>query len=133
MIIQVLHTYGGRLTKREKILPGVYDTEHNALYGIAQYLVDNGHAIQLADEYPAPVAGAIQSAQKPEDFATALALTPNRLEVSASGNLVATKQEPLSLTELRARYKELAGKGASPKWDAETLLAKIAELESGNA
>lgn len=105
MIIQVLHTYGGRLTKREKILPGVYDTEHDALYGIAQYLVDNGHAVIVADSLSAS-----QEAPEAED-------TP-------------------SLSELRTRYKELSGKGASPKWDAETLLEKIAELEdseSGNA
>lgn len=38
-----------------------------------------------------------------------------------------------SLTDLRARYKELAGKGASPKWDADTLSAKIAELESSES
>lgn len=38
-----------------------------------------------------------------------------------------------SLSDLRNRYKELAGKGASPKWDTDTLREKIKALEDAES
>lgn len=45
----------------------------------------------------------------------------------------APEADPESLSDLRNRYKELAGKGASPKWDAETLREKIEALEDAES
>lgn len=42
--IQVLHNYGGVPSSGRRILPGVYDANDAALFGLAQYLLDNGHA-----------------------------------------------------------------------------------------
>lgn len=45
MKVRVLHTYGSqRLTGGQHIQPGEYDWEDKALFNLARYLVDNGHA-----------------------------------------------------------------------------------------
>ena len=41
-----------------RIAPGEYEGNAPALHGLAQYLVDTGHAVALADE-PAPEAAPI--------------------------------------------------------------------------
>ena len=56
MHIQVLHNYGGRLTQERRILPGVYEENDPRIFGLAHYLVQNGHAIAIsAPLMPAPV------------------------------------------------------------------------------
>ena len=47
MKIQVLHNYGGKLTKEQRILPAIYDATDERLFGLADYLVTNGHAIYV--------------------------------------------------------------------------------------
>lgn len=55
MKINVLHNYGGWNTQERRILPGVYDSEDAALFGLAQYLVDNGHAVIAGEIEPVQV------------------------------------------------------------------------------
>ncbi len=62
MHIQVLHNYGGRLTHERRILPGVYADDDPRIFGLAQYLVDNGHAIALG----APVMPAVTPPAAPQ-------------------------------------------------------------------
>lgn len=45
MKIQVLHNYGGSRTKEQRIYPGTYEHDDERLFGLAGYLVANGHAI----------------------------------------------------------------------------------------
>lgn len=45
MKIMMLKNYGGSLTGEKRILGGVYDSEDPALFGLADYLVENGHAV----------------------------------------------------------------------------------------
>ena len=45
MRIIVLRNYGGSRTQERRILPGEYDSEDAALFGLADYLVENGHAV----------------------------------------------------------------------------------------
>lgn len=45
MRIEVKNNYGGSLTKERRILPGEYDSEDPALFGLADYLLEHGHAI----------------------------------------------------------------------------------------
>lgn len=47
MMIKVLHTYSGRLTNKQKIFADIYAENDPALFGIADYLVENGHALRL--------------------------------------------------------------------------------------
>lgn len=43
--VQVLRLYQGRRTNEQPIQPGLYESDDPALYGLADYLVENGHAI----------------------------------------------------------------------------------------
>lgn len=48
--IRVLRNYGGRLTNEARILPGVYNSDDERLFGLAEYLVAEGYAVSV----PAP-------------------------------------------------------------------------------
>lgn len=51
--IRVLHDWGGVPSNFNRVAPGDYDIDDDALYGCGQYLLDNGHAIKIgpwADE-----------------------------------------------------------------------------------
>lgn len=50
MTIEVLHDYGGQPTQGRRILPGKYDYDDPALFGLAGYLVNNGHAVYVVSE-----------------------------------------------------------------------------------
>jgi hypothetical protein len=43
-MIRVTTGYRGRLTNEQYIVPGVYTVDDPALFGLAQFLVDNGRA-----------------------------------------------------------------------------------------
>lgn len=43
--VQVLRIYRGRRTHEQPIQPGLYAADDPALYGLADYLIENGHAI----------------------------------------------------------------------------------------
>lgn len=46
-----LHTdYGGARTHEQRIAPGDYDADDERLFGLADYLVENGHASWLPDD-----------------------------------------------------------------------------------
>ena len=59
MRIQVKRSFSGRLTAERWIAAGAYDVDDPALFGLAQYLVENGFADVLGgavvDTTPAPV------------------------------------------------------------------------------
>lgn len=48
-VIRVLHNYGGALTNERRIAPGDYVDSDERLLGIADYLVENGHAEVIAE------------------------------------------------------------------------------------
>jgi hypothetical protein len=47
--LYVLRNYGGATTGGGRIEPGEYAADDPALYGLADYLVENGHAYWLSD------------------------------------------------------------------------------------
>jgi hypothetical protein len=49
-MIEVLHVYRGDLTGDLPIAPGVYDDRDDALFSLAAYLVENGHAVAVDEE-----------------------------------------------------------------------------------
>lgn len=49
MKIEVLHNYGGRNTNERRIPPGVYEADDERLFGLADYLVENGHAVVITE------------------------------------------------------------------------------------
>jgi hypothetical protein len=49
MKIKMLKNFGGVLTNEKRIVEGVYESDDPSLFGIADYLVDNGHAVIVAD------------------------------------------------------------------------------------
>lgn len=65
MRILVLHDYRGVKTAQELIRKGEYDAEDPRVYGIAAYLVDNGHARVIAAEMPAVAPVSIETADAP--------------------------------------------------------------------
>lgn len=48
-MIRVLHDYGGANTRERRIEPGDYASDDPALFGLAEYLVENNHAIVIGD------------------------------------------------------------------------------------
>lgn len=48
--ITVLKNFGGKETNERRILPGVYDVNAPELFGLADYLVENGHAVAVKTE-----------------------------------------------------------------------------------
>lgn len=66
MQIQVLTTYRGRLTGEQPIYKGEYDAADERLFGLARYLVDNGHARVLA-ETPVADPVSIDTADEPTE------------------------------------------------------------------
>jgi hypothetical protein len=57
MRIKVYHNYGGWATNDRRIFPGIYDIDDDALFGVGEYLVTNGHAEVVEEpepELPAP-------------------------------------------------------------------------------
>lgn len=50
MRVQVLVNYGGALTHELRIFPGVYDADDPRLFGLADHLIEAGHAIALDDD-----------------------------------------------------------------------------------
>lgn len=54
MRIRMLDNFRGRLTNENLIPPGEYDADDPFLYGIAEYLVNEGWAVVIEDA-PAPV------------------------------------------------------------------------------
>ncbi len=47
--IRVLVNYGGFNTQERRILPGEYEVNDPALFGAADYLIQNGQAVVLDD------------------------------------------------------------------------------------
>jgi hypothetical protein len=105
MNIQVLHTYGSRrVLGSNKIAPGFYESEDPALFGLAEYLLENGHAIVVGSFKSIP------HGQKTK-------------ETSETGAIS-------SLADLRQQYKTLAGKTPFPAWKEEELQKRIANLQA---
>jgi hypothetical protein len=46
--IRVLNNFGGKVTNERRILPGDYDADDEAIMGLADYLVSEGVAIEIA-------------------------------------------------------------------------------------
>lgn len=90
-----------------RILPRDYQENDLRLSGLTNWLIQEGYAVRIAD---------------PE--------LPDSDDDLANGEVDSDSE---SLSDLRNRYKELAGKGASPKWDAETLREKIKALEDAES
>lgn len=50
MKINLLRNYGGWNTHEQRIEPGVYDADDGRLFGLAAYLIENGHAVAVIEE-----------------------------------------------------------------------------------
>jgi hypothetical protein len=46
-MIRVLHNYGGDNTRERRIEPGEYAADDPRLFGLADYLLANGHAVSI--------------------------------------------------------------------------------------
>lgn len=56
MGIRVLHHFSGKESQERTIAPGDYLTDDAALFGLAEYLVTNGHAVEVASSASSDVA-----------------------------------------------------------------------------
>lgn len=52
-LFRVLHNYGGHVTAERRIEPGLYAEDDPRLFGVGDYLLQNGHA-ELAGVLPDP-------------------------------------------------------------------------------
>lgn len=66
MRIKVLINYGGFNTNEKRILPGEYDADDPCVFGIADYLVENGHAVVTQADPPKPARKAKAKAELSE-------------------------------------------------------------------
>lgn len=73
-MIHLKQNYRGRLTKNQLIPPGKYEETDPALFGLAEYLIENGHAVRIA---PVP--------SKPALTLPLAANTPAPLEIPSIG------------------------------------------------
>ncbi len=53
MKIEVLENYGGQRTQERRVLPGVYNVDDPALFGVGEYLLEVGKAIVIEADTPA--------------------------------------------------------------------------------
>lgn len=62
-LIRVIHNYGGADTHDRRILPGIYEIGDPRLFGVAQILLEDGHAVpfEVGAEAPAPTPSAVES------------------------------------------------------------------------
>lgn len=54
MAIEVKQTYRGRKTREQPIHPGIYFREDPALFGLADFLIETGRAIEIKGESQVP-------------------------------------------------------------------------------
>lgn len=90
--IQLLHDFAGRLTGEKRIFPGVYDADDPTIMGLAEYLVQNGHAVWV-DAPPAPVVLPDTATDSMVEFTTATALIDDEPEA----------EEPLPVEEFEVQ------------------------------
>lgn len=53
-LIRVLHNFGGHVTAERRIEPGLYSEDDPRLFGVGDYLLENGHAELAGDEISPP-------------------------------------------------------------------------------
>lgn len=98
--IHVIHNYGGAATSEQRIRPGVYEEDAPELFGLALYLVVNGHAtvvdgtVEDLKGYVAPYVGNAPI-YDPEVVDGQLVNVPDAVEVTAL--------EGMTVKELKAR------------------------------
>jgi hypothetical protein len=129
-MIRVLHGYRGAPSKERYIAAGDYADDDERLFGLAQYLVANGHAVVLAEEgggdEPPPQQGEPQEAREVPDSGK---MTLDEIKAYL-GDLVAFSDDP---EDTRAhidamRASERLGKGRA---GAEALFAAAYEELGG--
>jgi hypothetical protein len=49
-MIRLKEIYQGKLTNEQPILPGNYADDDEGLFGLADYLVANGHAVHISED-----------------------------------------------------------------------------------
>jgi len=62
MRIKLNSYYIGWKTNERKIAPGIYDVNDDAIFGIADYLIRNGHAVVVEEDG----AASVQQVPKPK-------------------------------------------------------------------
>lgn len=123
MRIKVLQNYGGVRTNEKRILPGVYESDDERLFGLSDYLIDNGYATVVSEDESLETIDHVHDEIDGDVIST--------LEHDA---LMKRKGRPQSiphatLEELRDKYEFLAGESADGRWSVSTLEEKIADLE----
>ncbi len=69
MRIRVLWGYRGRPSKERYIEAGEYSVDDESLFGLAEYLIDNHHAVkvvEVAPVLPPPPVAVVESKPKPK-------------------------------------------------------------------
>lgn len=87
-MIRVLNNYGGRNTKEQRILPGDYSEDDPRLFGLADYLIENGHAVQVTDVAP-PV-----STETPEEPQTDVYIDEDNRPYAGEKHPVSQSRKP---------------------------------------
>jgi hypothetical protein len=88
-MIRVLHNYGGANTRERRIEPGDYAEDDPRLFGLADYLLQNDHAIVIGE-------GARPYTPPNEDAPVFL----TRVSVDERGNPVAGDRRPVTAKDL---------------------------------
>jgi hypothetical protein len=103
MRILVKRNYGGRPTRERRILPGEYDSNDPALFGVADYLLENGFAVavNLSDDAQTPDLGELSELSEPDGQSPDTSVFVSEPD----GNAVAI--DSLSYTELRQLVSDM--------------------------
>jgi len=108
--ISVHNNYGGRLTNEERIEPGEYEDTDPRLFGLAKYLVENGHAEVIAESLPEEVIAPIVPTDLDRDPELD-PLTDEELALIAQVTKTEVVTKQLSDEELAAPVAKTAKKG----------------------
>lgn len=122
MKIKMLKNFGGVLTNEKRIVEGVYDSEDPRLFGIAQYLVDNGHAIFVGGEVEFTIKEHVVS--DPHD------VTFHNKIMTKKGRPTITPVEKQSndddlMPRYRETYLELTGDVSDKRWGIKRIQEEI--------
>lgn len=124
MRIEVLKNFGGVLTNEKRILPGVYDSSDPRLFGVADYLVEHGHARVVEDSIPVTDFSYIPPIDDSE-FHNDVMLKKGRPTIDE-----VIPEPDIYRDALLVEYEALTGKSPSASIKTTTLEKRISDLKS---
>lgn len=105
MHIQLLRSYRGHLTNEQLIQPGTYDDNDPLLMGLADYLIQNGHATIIDDGLPLVVSEPEVDAESSAGFLTHKEILALRGQSAVVDETLAESEPEVAAPKRQSRRK----------------------------